>query len=112
MSFADLGPQTRTIQWYPLSKVKITDAKSVSELTFAGARYELETASLPVYKERFSIASADNEVEAVLTNQVWEAMNENIQSLAGVELIREAWKYVQVLQWSGRKPLPMWHLCP
>jgi len=89
LSFADLGPLTRTIQWDPLSKVRITDTKSVTELSFTGARYELETASLPLYMERFSIGSINNEAEAVISNQVWEELIGDLQSLDGFELITE-----------------------
>ena len=86
-SFADVGPMNRIIDWNPLAKLRITDTKSVTELSFTGARYNIETASLPVYKERFIIGSINNELEAIITNQVWEDLNADIKTLKGFDLI-------------------------
>jgi len=87
VSFADIGPHNRKIDWDPLTKLRITDTRSVSELSFTGARYDQATASLPVYKERFSIASVNSEVETVITNMVWEDLDADITSLEGYDLI-------------------------
>jgi len=87
---ADIGPFSRKIVWTPISKLKITDYRTVTELSFAGARYDLETASLPVYKEKFRISVAHAELEAIITNMVWENMSsESMKSLNGVNLIKE-----------------------
>ncbi len=87
---ADIGPFSRKIVWTPISKLKISDYRSVTELSFTGARYDLETASLPVYKEKFRISVAQAEVEAIITDQVWENMSsESMKSLNGVDLIKE-----------------------
>ncbi len=90
LSFAQSGSYERTIDWNPISKLRITDTKSVTELSFADARYEVETLSLPVYMERIRIGSPAYTVEAFLSNTVWEDLDADIKSLEGYEMITAA----------------------
>ncbi|MEN8225005.1 MAG: type IX secretion system sortase PorU [Bacteroidota bacterium] len=89
LSVADIGPLNRSIVWDPLTRIRITDTRSVFELSFSGARYDLATASLPVYKERFAIGSQNTTVEALITDPVWEDMDADITSLEGYGLIND-----------------------
>ncbi len=86
-SMGDTGPQQRKLAWTPLSKLRITDSRSVTELSFTGARYDRETESLPVYKERFPAASAGISVSALITDRVWEDLEGDVRSLQGYEMI-------------------------
>ena len=71
-------PQERTLSWGDITRVKISDTKQVTELGFLGARYDLATGDLPVYKERFRISSPNFRVEARITNQTWADLQGNI----------------------------------
>lgn len=87
---ADIGPVNRSIDWGSVSRIKITDNKFVTELSFAGARYDMATANLPVYKERFRIGSENAAIEARLSNLLWENIEGNILELEGLALIGSA----------------------
>jgi len=84
MSLGDIGPLKRSLDWTPVTRVKITDNKYVYELSFAGARYNSETGSLPVFKERFSVGNPNINVEASITEEVWENIDEEaIKNIEG-----------------------------
>ena len=88
LSMGDIGPLDRTLNWTPLTKVKITDNKYVYELSFTGAGYDLETGNLPVFKERFSLGNPNIVVEASITEQRWENIDGSaIKNLQGFEYI-------------------------
>lgn len=77
----------KTIDWEPVSTLKITDQRIVTELSFTGARYEQASFDLPVYMERFSIPGKDYVVEAIIEDAVWEDLEGDISNLRGVDLI-------------------------
>lgn len=86
--YADIEPTDRTIEWRSFTHVVISETRTVTELSFVGASYNIATADLPVYSERFSIANKNSKVEAFVTNQQWEDLNENdIIRLNGHDLI-------------------------
>ncbi|RLD82858.1 MAG: hypothetical protein DRJ15_00360 [Bacteroidetes bacterium] len=88
MSLGDVGPLQRTLKWSPVSLIKITDTRFVSELTFDGASYNYETADLPVFSERFAIGNSNIRVEAIISDEVWESIDETaIKRINGYEMI-------------------------
>jgi hypothetical protein len=90
LTLADEGPFERTLEWKAVSKVKITDTRIIYELGFKGARYHSRTADLPVFMERFATGNPNIEVEAILSNQVWESIPESsIRQVKGYEMIAD-----------------------
>ncbi|MBE9484751.1 MAG: hypothetical protein IMY74_07885, partial [Bacteroidetes bacterium] len=88
MSLGDIGPLHRSLDWTPVTKVRITDNKYVYELSFAGARYNSETGSLPVFRERFSVGNPNINIEASITEEVWENISEAaLKNIQGFEYI-------------------------
>jgi len=91
MSLGDTGPLDRKLDWNPVTKVKITENRYVSELYFTGAKYDSKTGDLPVFSERFQIGNPNILIEAIITEQVWENISESgIKSIRGYEYITSA----------------------
>ncbi len=88
VSIGDIGPLQRNLKWTPVSRIKITDTRFVSELNFDGASYNSNTVNLPVFSERFAIGNPNIRVEAIISDEVWESIDESaIKSIRGHELI-------------------------
>ncbi len=88
LSLGDVGPLEKKLDWNPVKKIRIAENKFVSELYFTGATYDSETGNLPVYSERYSIGNPNTLVEATITDQVWENIDDAaMRSITGYEKI-------------------------
>jgi len=88
-TFAQRSSKSKTLQWTGIKSEKISEVEYLKMLSFDGAVYDYETKYLPVYFERFKIASRNSTVNVVLTNKVFKEFdNKTINQIKDLDLIK------------------------
>ncbi len=110
---AQEGQKERKLEWLPLNTIRITDTRIVHELSFTGAVYRSETEDLPVYSERLAIGSPDMDVDAVISNTLWEDISEaDIRKVNGHERISAGLEVFSAVAMERKQPYAVVYFVP